>query len=255
MRLFDELAIETQSTCNRHCPTCLRQSWPDKTVLVGRLNVNRMPEKLVMRLIDDAAQVGFRGRVCLQHFNEPLQDDRFPALARYAKNKGCFKEVYANTNADLLTLQLAEQLDGAVDRLHIALYGPRKLQRSIEYRSWFKKTALTWTGGEHIITHFSPFSNTNKAIIECYDQPCERECQMRMIIAYTGEMLMCCDDIAGSFSLGNVNELSLEQLWFGNLHTTLVQRLSCKDGRHDFPLCRICPRPNTPYWSSIGGAK
>lgn len=250
MHIFDEINIETQSTCNRRCPTCMRQTWPDKTALAGRFETHQMPADLVRSLLDQAAEMGFRGRVCLQHYNEPMQDERIADFGRYAMSKGQFLEVYINTNGDYINEAMAERLDGAFDRLHIALYDGHKVQRSAQYRSLFKQTSLTFTGGEHVITHFSPHADLAQTIAAVGGQPCERESQMRCIIAYTGEMLMCCDDIAGAFALGNAHETPLNELWFGERHRQILETLAQPGGRQQYSLCQSCPRINTPHWST-----
>jgi hypothetical protein len=253
MRLFDELNIETQSTCNRACLTCLRQSYPEKAAITGRFELHQMPTLLVESLLEQAAGLGFRGRVCLQHFNEPLQDERIGEFGCYAKGLGQFAEVYLNTNGDYLTPEVAMALDGAFDRLHIALYSGNKVRRAAQYREWFTTTRLTFTGGEHLLTHFSPYANLAAEIGTYAPQPCERECQMRGIIAYNGQMLLCCDDIVGEaeYGLGNANALSLSELWFGDAHRQVIETLAHPGGRAGYAYCSQCPRPNTPYWSRI----
>lgn len=250
MRLFDELNIETQASCNRVCPTCLRQSYPDKSGLAGRADQRRMSKSLVYALINQAVELNFHGRLCLQHFNEPLQDYRIREFAAYARGKG-FQEVYINTNGDYLTQERARELDGVLDRLHIALYSGAKAARETQYRAWFKHTALTFTQGEHVVTHFSPFTNLQTQINAVQQEPCERESQMRCIISYTGAMLLCCEDIAGLWNLGNAYQTSLRDLWFGEPHATIIQTLSQVGGRQAYDYCRICPRTNTPYWSEL----
>lgn len=249
MRLFDELNIETQSTCNRVCASCLRQSYPERAALAGRKAAHKMPAQKVYTLLDQAAEMGFRGYVCLQHFNEPLQDERIARFGHHAKSKGVFKEVYLNTNGDYLTPQKALELDGAFDHLNIALYSGDKARRAAQYTDWFRKTRLTFTMGEHIVTHHSPFVNLADEIVKAAGQPCERECQMRCIIGYDGKMLLCCEDIAGVYDLGNAHTTSLRDLWFGDRHAEILDTLSRAGGRASFPYCAICPRTNTPWWT------
>jgi hypothetical protein len=250
MRLFDELNIETQSTCNRTCPTCLRQSYEDKAALAGRFDAQQMPRALVFSLLDQAAELDFRGRICMQHFNEPLQDDRIAYFGRYARTMGRFAGgVYLNTNGDYLTQKLAAELDGAYDWLNVALYGGNKAQRAAQYTDWFTQTRLTFTAGEHVVTHFSPFGNLQAEIAAVQLQPCEREAQMRCIIGYDGRMLLCCDDIGAEYDLGNAQDTPLAELWFGERHTGILEMLQKPGGRLAYAYCRICPRVNTPWWS------
>lgn len=250
MRIFDELNIETQSTCNRTCPTCLRQSYPHKPALAERFVGRIMPSELVHSLLDQAAkELGFRGRVCMQHFNEPLQDARIAEFGRYAKRRGVFAGVYLNTNGDYLTAERAAELDGAYDWLNVALYGGNKAQRAAQYTDWFKTTRLTFTAGEHVVTHFSPFGNLQAEIAAVQLQPCEREAQMRCIIGYDGRMMLCCEDIGAEYDLGNAHDTPLHELWFGAWHTEILDTLRKPGGRLAYDYCRICPRINTPWWS------
>jgi hypothetical protein len=226
MRMFEELVIETQGTCNRACPTCLRQS-------VSR-GEGRMDAVTVKDLIDQATAMGFRGWLCLQFFNEPLLDDRLAEFGRHAR--GRFREVFANTNGDLLTEGLAGALDGALDRLHVALYGPGKDERRERYAGWFRETKLTFTDGRHVVTHGWPTARPQAG------KPCLRECRMRLIVGWDGGMRLCCEDIDGRFALGNVRDVPLRGLWFGDRHREIVEALGRPGGRLAFPYCAECPR-------------
>ena len=245
MQLFDELNIETQSDCNRRCETCMRQNWP----MPERLERHQMPTELVFSLIDQAEEMGFSNRVCLQHFNEPLLDERIAEFGRYAK--GRFSQVWLNTNGDTLTEGLASELDGSFDHLHVALYGSNKLQRSVKYREWFKKTLITFSGGEHLVTHNSPDARLDILITSARGKPCGYESQARCIIGYDGKMMLCCDDIAASFDLGNARAVSLSELWFGDTHREVLEVLSHPGGRENYELCRNCPRESAPYWRAV----
>ena len=101
--------------------------------------------------------MGFGGTVCLQHYNEPLQDERLAAFGRAAKDVG-FPYVFTCTNADFMTEERAAELDGTFDELQIALYmkEPVKSKREAWLRTLFHKTRLTFTGGGFIPTHYSP---------------------------------------------------------------------------------------------------
>jgi hypothetical protein len=244
LRLFDRLEIETQSSCNRVCPTCLRNSFPDRAAVGGYFEARQMPAAQVCDLIDQAVALGFRGTLFLSFYNEPLLDSRLAELAHYAQAAGEF-EVSACTNGDLLTAELAAQLDGAFDTLRVALYDAghdEELERLMG--SWFQRTRLTFTGGRHIPRHFTCLP-AYAALIA--DQPCEMESQQRMCIRHDGELLLCCEDIQGEWGLGNVAERSLRDLWFGEPHASRLQALAQPGGRSGY--CLTCPQPNVPYWS------
>lgn len=245
MNLFRQLVIETKSACTRTCKTCLRQTYPGREALAGRFGkAVELPADAIHRVIDQAAGMGFGGPLCLQFFNEPLLDDRLPDIAAYARRVGRFSEVYVNTNGDLLDEETAGRLDGVLDRLNVALYGGGNREaREGRILALFERTRITFTGGVHVVTHYSHFGNLDACIAGFLDRPCVREAQQRMIISHTGEMLMCCEDIGGEWSLGNVGDATLEELWFDGRHADVVERLSRSGGRRSFPYCSICPRP------------
>jgi radical SAM protein with 4Fe4S-binding SPASM domain len=67
---------------------------------------------------------------------------------------------------------------------------------------------------------------------------------LRMIIRYNGEMAQCCEDTCSAFDLGNVENHSLEELWFSSRHVESVLQLL--RGRRDrYHLCSECPMSPT----------
>ena len=100
----------------------------------------------------------------------------------------------------------------------------------------------------HLVSHFSPYVNLDETIVACRPMACRRETGLRMIVDYRGEMLLCCDDIAGLWDLGNAKEQTLEELWFSPKHLAILATLSEPGGREAYGFCRICPRPDVPWW-------
>lgn len=258
--LFAELDIETVGSCNRTCPTCMRNSYPNRKSVAERFGKQqRLPTKIIHKVIDDAVNMGYTGGVNLQHFNEPLQDPRIADIARYAKQQGVFEYVMMHTNADLMTPRKAAALDGVLDRMTIALYNetggapmpqPQMDERKEYLRSLFSHTDLWFTDAVHLVTHFSPYVNLKEAIAENRPLPCRREVQLRLIVDYRGEMLLCCEDIVGLWNLGNVADNTLEELWFSEKHREIVKTLAVPGGREAYGFCRTCPRPDYP-WSPM----
>jgi len=257
--MFGELDLETVASCNRTCPTCLRNSFPNRGAVSRRFGKQeRMPEEIFRKVIDEAIAFGFTGWVNLQHFSEPFQDPRIAKLAGYAKDKGVFSRVYMHSNGDLLTKRKAQTVDGVLDVIRIALYdevggNPMPEEKAAPRRelisSWFTKTEVQWTGGTHVVTHFSPTPLLPQYVAQVRPLPCRREAQMRMIIDWRGEMLLCCDDIAGLWTLGNVADNTVEELWHSPRHVEVIETLAQPGGREAYGYCRSCPRPDGE-WSA-----
>lgn len=253
--MFHELCIETVASCNRTCPTCMRNSYPDRDAVKDRFGKQqRMPVEVFRKVVDDAVAMGFTGSVNLQHFNEPFQDPRIGRLAAYVKDKGVFSSVYMHSNGDLITRRKAASVDGILDSITVALYDKdggqpmepvRAANRRHELSSWFRQTTLTWTTGLHLVTHFSPYANLQDAIAENRLRPCTREVQLRMIVDWRGEMLLCCEDIAGLWRLGNVRDSTVAELWQSERHQQILTTLAEAGGRESYGFCRTCPRTGT----------
>jgi len=250
--MFGEIEIETIGGCNRVCAACLRQTHPDRRRLAHRFGKwEVLPEETIRSIIDQAVAMDFRGRLNLQFFDEPLLDRRIGNIGRYAKAVGHFSSVQCYSNFDLLTAEKAADLDGAFDVVWVALYdrkiGGEPLVEGVEdriaqIRSMFHQTVIAWTGGGHMVTHYSPRPSLADDVAAHRKEPCLYDAQERLIIDHRGEMLMCCDDIGGEFNLGNINNATLADLWYSEKHQAIVTALAKPGGRAGYPFCAECPR-------------
>ncbi len=248
---MDQLVVETSGGCNRRCPGCLRQSYPTPNQSLPLLRTVRqrigtselMPENLFRKIFEEAAKLGFHGRVTLQFFNEPLLDERLEHLGRIVKGLLPYSPLLICSNADLMTPERAASLDGLFDQINIALYMPRQRQtkRELELLSWFKTTRLNFTKGDHVVTHHSASPDLEQVVAEVVDRPCTLYNRW-LIVNWDGTVSHCCDDISGIFDLGNLKDLSMREVWFGSRNRELVRTLSRAGGRRSFDYCRCCPR-------------
>ncbi len=62
--LFETLDFETIGSCNRTCRTCIRNSHPDRDAVASWFEKNYLEEELIYEAVDQALEMGFRGRVC-----------------------------------------------------------------------------------------------------------------------------------------------------------------------------------------------
>lgn len=241
--MFSRLEVETQSTCNRFCGTCLRNSIPDKEATSSWFSKNQLQTEVIHRVFHEAQAMGFTGEVCLSHYNEPLMDERIVDIARYAKNLG-FKRVFMCTNADFLTEELAAGLDGVLNDVGVTIYldEPKFSKRWAWVKSLFKATRVDGGPADHMVTHYSPLTDTIQLSRTMSGRTCNRPLQ-RMIVNHKGQMLLCCDDMIGNFKLGTVHDNSIEELWYSDEHQRLVSSLLRPGGRSVHQHCLSCPRP------------
>lgn len=243
--LFGTLEFETRSTCNRTCPTCLRNNYPDRDKVASWFTPNHLPVEVIKEACLQAIDMGFNGHVCLNHYNEPTEDERLPEIIEMVKSLGGWKRVFFCSNGDHFDEKLAGKLDGLIDHIAVALYmdEPVKSTREEYIKGLFHKTILTFTGGVHVARHHNQMSNATYPNGQCA-QPVER-----LILNHKGDMLLCCSDLIGHFDLGRFPDTPLKDLWWGEKHTKLTLALNNDGNRAIHPHCLSCPI--TPNWRQI----
>lgn len=241
--LFNYIDFETISTCNRTCPTCLRNSYPDREKAHSWFERNYLPIDLILKALDQCKKLGFHGGVCLSHYNEPLMDERIVEIAKKVRAYD-FHPLFMMTNGDFLTEELASGLDGVLDRITVTLYmeEPMKSKRAAMLKSYFHITSAdAIIQSDHIATHFSPKFDV-KALADAHrDNPC-LEPYMRVIINHQGKYLLCCDDFVGHFGLGSFPKISIKAHWFGKRRQEIMKTLENRGGRRLYSYCSACPR-------------
>lgn len=240
IELFKWLDLETISTCNRTCPTCIRNSHPDREAIKSWFNVRYMEWEIIEEALQQIKKLGFIGGVRLSHFNEPLMDERLPDLARLVQSYGY--KAYINTDGDFITPELAYKLDGAFEQIIVSLYmkEPIKSQRAEWIPTLFKYTEIQVTNGLHIPSHFSPKFDIQALANQYRGNPCH-EPAMRVIINHKGQFTLCCEDVIGNFDLGTFPETSIKDYWFGR-RAEIQETLSIAGGRNWHPYCASCPK-------------
>jgi MoaA/NifB/PqqE/SkfB family radical SAM enzyme len=236
MKLFNTIDIETSSACNRTCRTCLRNSYPDRKAVRPLFTQTLMPVDMFRGILDECVELDYKDRVCMCHWNEPLMDPQIVELAKIAKGYNQFF-VYFVTNGDLLTPELAAQLDGVLDKIVVSVYDGDRQARKAWLRSVFTKTPVE-VKGDHRIAHFHP--QAPEMAQKLLSRPC-RPIPRRLIVNHKGEYLLCCEDLLGTFGLGRFPEMSLKEYWFGGKHERILDDLSRTDGRLKYQYCSSCP--------------
>ena len=254
------LIIETCAGCNRQCASCFRQTYPQTTEAHHKLRFpvttavgsgSIMPMATIERILTQAVDMGFTGRVQLQYYNEPLLDDRLPEICQLVKKfpqiVGCdgYPATYFFSNLDLMTPSLAKKLDGVVGLIFGTLYMDPVAanKRSLKIYKMFRHTHIVFREGNHYTSHYSPFYDLKSNIRSVIDEPCTQFNDM-MIVRFDGEVMHCCEDYGGEFNLGNVNDRSVPDIWNSRRHQDIVGALSKAGGRRAFKHCRSCPRNN-----------
>ncbi|KKM84419.1 hypothetical protein LCGC14_1299310 [marine sediment metagenome] len=238
--LFNFLDFETIGSCNRTCPTCIRNSHPDRDAVASWFGPNYLEEELIYEAVEQAVVMGYRGGVCLAHYNEPLMDERLPRIAHEVRSYYELSTVHTNTNGDLITPELAAELDGVLDYINVSLYmkNPVRTSRAAEIKTFFKKTRVAVSAAPHMPTHFTPVHGLENLLPVAQGGIC---LPRRVIINHRRQYLLCCDDMIGNFDLGTFPEIGIKDYWFGK-RQKIARDLSEAGGRSSYSYCMSCPK-------------
>ncbi len=237
---FDSISLETTSYCNLRCKFC-----PNSKYGRGLLkNKKLMDEKLFKKIINELAEINYRGHVLFHFYGEPLTDKRLPSLVEYTKKKLPRAKLQINTNGFLLTISLYKKLvDNGVKLFIITQYAdsvppnikdlldylktrPKK-ENKIKYRILGEDIGLSNRGGE---------INVKKNID--YERPICTYPNTAIPIDYNGNVILCCNDYHSSITFGNLKKEKLLDVWRKPHYKKLRDEM--RKGIFKLPICKKC---------------
>lgn len=238
MKRFLSVHLETSSMCNRVCPTCIRNSTPDRDSVADWFNESYLPMETIEELFRQLGRGRFICSLYLSFYNEPLLDSRILDIATMAKAYGKQRiRVALVTNGDFLTPELASKLDDVLTWIEISIYknGRRRIHRSTVYfESLFKKARVV-TRSKHIVSHY------NSACVLTDETLCSQHLN-RLVINHKGEYILCCEEMIPHFGLGKFPDTSIIDYYWGEKRSAVIQDLHVDGKRQLYPYCKICPR-------------
>jgi len=244
-KLFNALTIESQSDCNLSCWFCPRTY--DKSGIYinddGQKVVKQMPTEKVISILDQACDLGFRGRVSTHHLSEPMLDDRLIEIALEIRKRDM--KPIMNTNSVILRKEesLCKEVENVFDYVVIGIYHLivkeeieeekqywlSRLKGANVYFSIIPPKAPKEVGVDELEGAFPrmgvPFDN--RMIREEKTFPngvCHRPLE-RLLIKYNGDVCLCCEDYKADFNVGNVFQSTIKDLWFSKKRLDIVKNL------------------------------
>ena len=222
--------IETDWRCNRHCWYCTR---PDQGA--------SMTVELYHKIIFDLKNWGFKGRISLHGYNEPLLDKRLCEFIRFVKVNLPKCPVVIYSNGDLLTKEMMSQLAGAgMDKIMVSIHQPtsdkdllKLTQIAAEYpnmqlkdfRDGYRNFALWNRGSETLAKKIGEIKNSRCYFIYI------------CAVSSNGNVVLCCQDGSKDNVMGNLNANSFRN-WESSRFQNVRKQVS--QGKHTLPICRNC---------------
>lgn len=238
-KFFHQVFIETRSRCNSTCSFC--------PVSIG--NDPRedalMPEELHDKIINELAEIEFRGHLAYYNNNEPLLDKRIPSFMKKTREKLPHAHIRILTNGLLLNEKVADEyFESGLDWLSINAYDDRvkprlwdlacRLSRKypskrVDYRDRSLNEVMTNSGGA------APNKN---ALAEPILAFCEYPFY-QLIINARGVVPLCCRDAYYQVKMGNARQNKLTEIWRNRQYQTIRKAL-LNDDRSITDICAKC---------------
>jgi len=209
--------IETINRCNATCSFCPANINDEKRPY------SKMDYELFMKIINDLADINYRGIVCFFLNNEPFMDNRIPDMVKVARDKLPNATLTIYTNGTLLTKEKLNSIAGYVNHLRINNYNHK-----------YELTESSKMIYEHVKQNEVHFKNT-KVVIELRysgeylsnragSAPNKAESAKVMssecILPFTdisifpdGTIGLCSSDVHEKTNLGNVKEKHILEIF------------------------------------------
>jgi len=239
--LFAHIEIETYNRCNGVCEFCPVSAQND------RRPEHRMSEALFEKIVAELEKMDWHGNLCLFSNNEPFLDERIIEFSRIVKERIPHAKTHLLTNGTRLSLDKFIQIIDYLDELIIDNYN-----QNLELIPPVKKIKEYCEEHPRLIEKVTIILRNPKEILEARggDAPNRENTPTvtgakcthpfrQMIIRPDGKVSLCCNDALGKYTLGDVNENTLEEIWYGEKYQK-IRDVMYREGRAALDVCKCC---------------
>ncbi len=258
MPLFNQIEIETINRCNGKCSFCpVNATQPQRPYA-------KMTDELFKKIIDNLAEIKYKGEICLSSNNEPFLDGRMPQFIKYTAETLPQAYIYIWTNGSVVTPNNIEAAMKYLSKIYIDNYSinneltdnVRKIITTLQKKGYSDEIEIV-QGLGHFSTKKIVILNRdineiissrggqapnkkndyNNYIIKHYKCIRPFEC---IVIRPTGKISLCCCDALGIYEMGDANIDSLENIWRNSQEYKRVRNHLQTKGRNGLKLCEKC---------------
>lgn len=236
---FEVISLETTTYCNLQCSFC-----PNSKYERGlKKNEKLMDEKLFKKIINELNKIGYRGKVELYSYGEPLTDKRLSKLVNYTKYKLPKAYIEINSNGFLLTLKVYHKLiKNGLNRINITQYGGVMPPNTKKVLKYLKEHPNEKNIIKYRIQNTCELSNRGGEIelnkSPNYERPICGYPNSAQTIDYNGNWVLCCNDYHSSIKFGNLRKESLIEVWNKSYFKKLRRELKKKV--YKLSICKKC---------------
>ena len=252
--LFQRVAIELQSDCNRDCYFCCRQSDTSgkRRTSEGIRVLKSMPTEKVIKLLDELESLSFKGYITFHHLSEAFLDKRLIQFATEAKKRGM--RPYIHTNGDVLrnNEELCKKSAEVFDYVVVGLYDYKNQEEKGDQKKFWNKrlhgTKIMFIIAEKTYRRTYSPDNEKMENIEKKTFPtgiCANP-QKYLLIHYNGDVSCCCEDVYGELLKSNIFDKSIKEIWYSQKHKQIIKALQGGE-RRKYDLCLKCTMGPNSY--------
>lgn len=242
--VFPEVEFETTAYCNRKCEYCPNVEFER----FGASDGFYMKEEVFETLIQQLADIGFKGQIAPHLYGEPLTDPRIVRWITHMRKMLPEVRIKIVTNGDFLNKEKFDQLlDAGLDVLFLSKHsdklrkGSRELleslpedikEKHIVYNDFYTdyhndQTMFTNRGGEVELKSEKSGRPPIMCVYATYP-----------VINTHGDLTLCCQDFHSKHINGNIMERHLRDIWWDPKNIELRTRIY--QGHFDIPICKDC---------------
>ncbi|MDP1729379.1 MAG: SPASM domain-containing protein [archaeon] len=235
---FNNINIEINTDCARRCSYC-----PNSIYERGLIkNRKRMKEEIYKKIIDELAELNFRGVISPTHYGEPLLDNRIFKFMKYAKKKLPNATFLIFSNGDCLTIENYNRLiESGVTHLVLTQHEGVKsnnISKLFEYldKNSSKKIDISFNTFDKNTPLFNRGGLVHPKQI-LYNPVC-LYANNSVVIDVDGNVILCCNDYLSTIKFGNVKKEKLIDIWKSKRYTDIRKDLLKKI--FSYPICKKC---------------
>lgn len=237
--MFGQVHLEVNTDCNRACWYCSVSIFPKAQQL--------MDMALYKKVIDELAEINYRGRISPNLSSEPTLHPRLPELMTYARRAKNAKLVLY-TNGDFLDRRRFDILkEAGVDELIITQHGknaPEPLTELMGGLTDNEREMVTY----QTLAGVNLFNRAIPGLIPPERRTVPNPCfvaDYELTVLVNGDVAQCGNDFKGEHVFGNIMERSIMDIWRNPEYRTF--RNEVRSGRFQHDVCQRCvydaPRP------------
>jgi radical SAM protein with 4Fe4S-binding SPASM domain len=238
--LFEFAEIETFNKCNGLCAFCPVNARDDTRIHT------LMPDELFYDIIGQLKSLNYSGFLSLFSNNEPFLDSRLTEFTKHARESLPNAYLHLWTNGSLLTAEKYEAVIGYLNELVINNYNDAKelngpVKKVFDYigdnKELTAKTTIVLRKQNQVLSTRGGTAPNKKIYRDFGGETCYFPFR-QMVIRPTGKVSLCCNDPLGKYTLGDLTEQSVTDVWYGEKFREIRELIS--KGRKNVAACAHC---------------